>query len=58
MRMRLNVTIPNEPFNSLVRAGKASAVLDRIFAEIKPEAIHFTEQHGMRGAKRRSFCIR
>jgi hypothetical protein len=50
MRMLLNVRIPNEPFNSLVRAGKASATLTRILEEIKPEAIYFTEQHGIRGA--------
>ena len=50
MRMLLNVRIPNEPFNSLVRAGKASAILARILEEIKPEAIYFTEQQGMRGA--------
>ena len=49
MRMLLNVTIPNEPFNSLVRVGKASAILTRILEEIKPEATYFTEQHGTRG---------
>jgi hypothetical protein len=58
--MKLDETpvTPKEPFNCLVRAGKARAILGRIFAEIKPEAIYFTEQHGMRCAKRRAFCIR
>ena len=50
MRMLLNVTIPHEPFNSLVRDGTAGQKLGRIIDEIKPEAIYFTEQGGGRGA--------
>ena len=50
MRMLLNVTIPHEPFNTLVREGKAGEVLGKILDEIKPEAIYFTEQGGTRGA--------
>lgn len=50
MRVLLNVRIPHEPFQSLVRKGKVGEVLDRILDEIKPEAIYFTEQQGKRGA--------
>ena len=50
MRMLMNIRIPHEPFNSLVKAGKAEQIIVRILEEIKPEAIYFTEQHGMRGA--------
>jgi hypothetical protein len=50
MKMLLNVTMPHEPFNTLVRQGKAGEVLGRILGEIKPEAVYFTEQDGRRGA--------
>jgi hypothetical protein len=50
MRMLLNVRIPHEPFNSLVRAGTAGAIIRRILEDAKPEAVYFTEQHGSRGA--------
>ena len=50
MRMLMNIRMPHEPFNSLVRAGKAGKILSKIIKEIKPEAIYFTEQNGARGA--------
>jgi hypothetical protein len=50
MRMLLNVRIPHEPFNSLVRAGTAGAIIRRILENARPEAVYFTEQHGSRGA--------
>ena len=50
MRMLLNVRMPHEPFNTLVRQGKAGAALGRILDDIKPEAAYFTEQDGKRGA--------
>jgi hypothetical protein len=50
MRMLLNVQMPHEPFNTMVRNGKAGAALGRILDEIKPEAAYFTEQNGKRGA--------
>ena len=49
MRMLLNVRMPVEPFNTLVRQGKVGAVLGRIFEDIKPEAVYFSEQDGKRG---------
>ena len=50
MRMVLNVQMPHEPFNTLVREGKAGAIIGRILEDIKPEAVYFTEQDGTRGA--------
>ncbi|WP_442787330.1 panthothenate synthetase [Flavobacterium suncheonense] len=50
MKMLVNVILPIEPFNSLVRSGKASEILGRIIDDIKPETIYFTEIEGNRGA--------
>ena len=50
MKMLLMVEFPNEPFNTLVRAGKVGEVIERILESIKPEAAYFTEQDGKRGA--------
>jgi hypothetical protein len=50
MRMLMNVRMPHEPFNTLVRQGKAGAILGRILEDIKPESVYFTEQDGKRGA--------
>lgn len=49
MRMLLTVEMPHEPFNSLVRSGKAGEVLKNILETIKPEAAYFTEHDGKRG---------
>jgi len=49
MKMLLTVAIPHEPFNSLVRKGKAGEILGHILETIKPEAAYFTEQDGKRG---------
>ena len=49
MRMLLMVEFPNEPFNSLVRNGRAGQLLGRVLDAIKPEAAYFTEQDGARG---------
>lgn len=50
MKMLLTVEIPHEPFNSLVRSGKAGEILERILDTLKPEAAYFTEHDGRRGA--------
>ncbi len=50
MRLMLNVVLPHEPFNSLVRNGTAGSTLKSILDAIKPEASYFTEQDGRRGA--------
>jgi len=48
--MLLNVQIPHEPFNSLVRQGTAGKLLSRILDEQKPEAVYFTDDKGQRSA--------
>ncbi len=50
MRMLLNVTIPHEPFNTLVREKKAGPIIRRILDELRPESVYFTEENGTRGA--------
>lgn len=50
MRMMLTASIPNEPFNSLVRSGEANSVMKDILTELKPEAAYFVEEHGKRCA--------
>jgi hypothetical protein len=50
MRMLLNVRMPVEPFNTLVRQGKVGAILGRIIEDIQPEAVYFSERDGKRGA--------
>ena len=50
MKMLLSVIFPNEPFNALVRAGTAGAILKDIMEDLKPEAVYFTEEDGMRAA--------
>jgi hypothetical protein len=49
MKMLMNSRIPHEPFNSLVRVGKAGKIISKILKDIKPEAIYFTEQNGTPG---------
>jgi hypothetical protein len=49
MRMLINVTIPPEPFNTLVRNGTAGETIGKILEEVKPESVYFTEQDGNRG---------
>jgi len=46
----MNVSIPCEPFNTLVRKGSAGKTIQKILEAIKPEAAYFTEQNGHRGA--------
>lgn len=50
MRMLLDITIPHEPFNSLVRKGVVGKKLAEILDAIKPEAVYFSEHDGQRGA--------
>ena len=50
MRMLLHAMFPTEPFNSLVRDDTAGQILQKIVEEIKPEAVYFTEEDGMRSA--------
>jgi len=50
MKMLLSVTMPHEPFNSLVKAKKAGLIIKRILEDLRPESVYFTEQDGTRGA--------
>ena len=50
MRMLLDVEVPHEPFNTLVRNGTAGQILGRILEETNPESVYFTETDGHRGA--------
>jgi hypothetical protein len=50
MRVLMDVRCPIEPFNSLVRNGKAGEIIGKILAELEPEAAYFTEHDGRRGA--------
>jgi hypothetical protein len=49
MRMIVDLQMPIEPFNSLVRKGTAGDVIQKILGDIKPEAIYFTSREGKRG---------
>jgi hypothetical protein len=49
MKMLLTVDFPLEPFNSIIRSGKAGELIGRILETIKPETAYFTEQDGKRG---------
>ena len=50
MRMLMNVKFPHEPFNTLVKEGRAGEIIQKILNDLKPESIYFTEQGGTRGA--------
>ncbi len=48
MRFVLTVTMPHEPFNSLVRDGSAGEKISSILSDLNPEAVYFTELDGTR----------
>jgi hypothetical protein len=50
MKMLLHAIFPNEPFNTLVRNGEAGGILKNIMDDLKPEAVYFTEEDGLRSA--------
>ncbi len=50
MRMLVNVILPVEPFNSMVKDGTVGELMGRIIEDTKPESIYFTEINGSRGA--------
>ena len=50
MRMLMHVKLPHEPFNTAVRDGSVGKTIGRILAEVKPEAVYFTNYYGRRGA--------
>jgi len=50
MRMLMYITIPHEPFNSLVRDGTVGEKIGAILEDAQPEAVYFTERDGLRSA--------
>jgi hypothetical protein len=47
--MLMQVKFPIEPFNTYVRDGSIGAKMQKIMADIKPEAAYFTAVDGHRG---------
>ncbi len=50
MRMLLKVKLPLGKFNAAVRDGSIGKKMQQILADLKPEAVYFTEIEGHRGA--------
>src|SRR6202162_6337275 len=48
MRMMMKVTIPIESGNAAVRAGSLGTTIQKILADLKPEAAYFLEDSGQR----------
>ena len=49
MRILMQIKIPIEPFNTYVKDGSVGAKMQKILADLKPEAAYFTEFEGQRG---------
>jgi hypothetical protein len=48
MRFLMKVNIPVEAGNAAAKAGKLGATIQSILAELKPEAVYFTDNNGQR----------
>ena len=48
MRCMLKVNIPVESGNAAAKAGKLSSTIQSILADLKPEAVYFTDDKGQR----------
>jgi hypothetical protein len=44
----MKVNIPVEPGNKAAKAGKLSTIIKSILAELKPEAVYFSDDKGQR----------
>ena len=49
MRMLVDLQLPLEPFNALVKNGTAGQIIQKILEDLKPEAAYFAERDGKRG---------
>jgi hypothetical protein len=50
MRFLVKVSMPVEAGNAAVKAGKLGATIQSILADLKPEAVYFTDDNGQRTA--------
>src|SRR5881227_4114760 len=50
MRFLLKVNIPVESGNGAAKAGKLGETIQSILADLKPEAVYFTDDNGQRTA--------
>jgi hypothetical protein len=50
MRFLVKVNIPVEAGNAAAKAGKLGATIQSILADLKPEAVYFTDDNGQRTA--------
>ena len=50
MRFLLKVNIPVDTGNAAAKAGKLGATIQSILADLKPEAVYFTDDNGERTA--------
>ena len=50
MRFRVKVNIPVEAGNRAAKAGKLGTTIQSILADLKPEAVYFTDDNGQRTA--------
>lgn len=48
MRFLLKVNIPVEAGNAAAKAGKLGSTIQSILADLKPEAVYFTDNNGQR----------
>jgi hypothetical protein len=48
MRLLVEARMPTAEFNEAVADGSVGAIFERIFTELKPEAVYFTEMYGQR----------
>jgi hypothetical protein len=50
MRFLVKVNIPVEAGNGAAKAGKLGTIIQSILADLKPEAVYFTDDNGQRTA--------